>query len=158
MFQEHADLPHLAIAEMFLEAGHSRHADAAFDFDIGLPRFIVGYADATEQLRGMRKHTVGNHRFGFAGEAMADGTLVLVNFCARQKIRFILSDLRIGMRLFVEVGVQRGGREFSFEWHLRRAGCHRHIAGRKIEIDAGQEQQNSQHDTQNDSLQHFVSP
>src|SRR5208282_799062 len=103
MLQEHAHLPHLAIAQMFLESRHSGHADAAFDFDVGLPGLVVGHAHAAKHLRWLGKHAVGNHRFRLAGQTVANSALLLVNFCASQKIRLIRRHLRIRMRLLVEV-------------------------------------------------------
>ena len=112
MFQEHAHLPHLAIAQMLLESRHARHADAAFYLDVGLPGLVVGHAHAAKQLRWLREHAVGSHRLRLAGQTVAKGALVLVYLCASQKIRFIRRHLRIRVRLLVEVRVQRRRREF----------------------------------------------
>jgi hypothetical protein len=61
------------------------------------------------------------------------------------------------MRHFVQVCVLRDVSQFVFEWHFRTLRRNGRVTGREVEVDAEENQHETDQNPQNDPSQHFFS-
>ena len=110
--QKEADLPHFGTAELSLEGGHTREADAILDFPVGLTDWVVTDADDVgilfvllEKLGSAGIH-MGAERRGSGVQSVANGAALDINPRAGGQVRCVGFHVSAGS-LFLNASIKR---------------------------------------------------
>lgn len=117
--EEEADLPHLGIAELGFEGGHSGEADAVLDLPVGFADWIVADSDYVwlvvvgfEELRGIGIHVIADCS-GVAVQAVTDGAAFDVDAGTRGEVSRIRLHVCSGHFVF-DAGLEWDVDELAF--------------------------------------------
>src|SRR5712692_11810672 len=104
--------------------------------------------------RGIHSHL--NRTLGLTWQTMANRALFLVDLCARYKVGFIRRHLRCWVRQLIQISMQPHPRESFFKRNRWGRSCYRGASRREVEVNASRDQQHSQQNSQDQTLEHVV--